>query len=728
MNSHEGTYNRRNRFTDKNRSRGFKHGGKGKPFNRNYKKKEYRHSEQLSEEDVGINEYLNDSEGFTGIIKARYSDFQVNEIDLDGNMAKLTNTRIPPDFFLKKIKVDFKDVEESPSQHIPQETWEGIRKVVLSEAHIEPVLLEMDGVSKEHRKEIHECVKCHFGKKIISSTLDREGKRFMQFKKYNKEDKHDTRLQWPEDKGEFVHFLVYKENMNTADACFELSQALKMSPSKFNHAGNKDRRSISTQWFSVKKVIPWKLAKRTEHIMKLKIGNYAFKDHPLKLGQLQGNKFRIALRNVTADDSILEEAVNRLKDNGFINYYGLQRFGNDKEVPTFKIGLSLLKGKWKEAIDLILKPKASDDPSSDQADLVRAKQIYAETGNAAEAFEVLGKNRTQDIEAKLLEGLKKGHQNEYVNALENVPRSMRLLYLHAFQSLLWNQMVSKRIKVFGMKPVEGDLVITNEVSIAIEEDDDEESSENEGPHEIKCKKEVRALSRDDLPNYTLYDIALPLPGYDIVYPDHMKQYYKEALEEYGLNLEMTKQKVKTYSLCGDYRKILERVKDFSWKVMKYNHPNDPLIRSDFEELKGYEERQSKEDGQYKALVLEFSLSPSGYATMAIRDMMKTNTSSSANTKLNDYHEKKVEKQNHASKMDKMEKEVIGNEEEEVEVEKAPANSLLADPQKYEEFKNSLFSNLGQSEKRSNEEADPQEVNKKQKTDEEVLIKSAASLI
>lgn len=32
------------------------------------------------------------------------------------------------------------------------------------------------------------------------------------------------------------------------------------------------------------------------------------------------------------------------------------------------------------------------------------------------------------------------------------------MYLNSFQSLIWNKMVSKRIKLFGLKPVVGDLV------------------------------------------------------------------------------------------------------------------------------------------------------------------------------------------------------------------------------------------------------------------------------
>lgn len=82
----------------------------------------------------------------------------------------------------------------------------------------------------------------------------------------------------------------------------------------------------------------------------IKIGNICFKNQPLKLGRLRGNRFRIALRNITADDDTVNKSMESLKDRGFINYYGLQRFGNDKEVPTFLIGAKLMQGNWKEVV------------------------------------------------------------------------------------------------------------------------------------------------------------------------------------------------------------------------------------------------------------------------------------------------------------------------------------------------------------------------------------------
>lgn len=112
--------------------------------------------------------------------------------------------------------------------------------------------------------------------------------------------------------------------------------------------GVKDRRAKTTQWVSVRKVSPEQLIQKTKPMRNIKIGNICFKDQPLKLGRLKGNRFRIALRNVVADDDTINRGMQSLKDKGFINYFGMQRFGNDKQVPTYLIGAKLMQGNFKE--------------------------------------------------------------------------------------------------------------------------------------------------------------------------------------------------------------------------------------------------------------------------------------------------------------------------------------------------------------------------------------------
>jgi tRNA pseudouridine13 synthase len=52
---------------------------------------------RLAEKDAGITEYISAHEGFSGIIKQRFSDFHVNEITLEGSIAKLTDLAPPVD-------------------------------------------------------------------------------------------------------------------------------------------------------------------------------------------------------------------------------------------------------------------------------------------------------------------------------------------------------------------------------------------------------------------------------------------------------------------------------------------------------------------------------------------------------------------------------------------------------------------------------------------------------
>lgn len=59
------------------------------------------------------------------------------------------------------------------------------------------------------------------------------------------------------------------------------------------------------------------------------------------------DSFRIALRQIKANDENITDILKKFEENGFINYYGTQRFGNHASVPTHQIGLFLLQGDFK---------------------------------------------------------------------------------------------------------------------------------------------------------------------------------------------------------------------------------------------------------------------------------------------------------------------------------------------------------------------------------------------
>jgi tRNA pseudouridine13 synthase len=64
-----------------------------------------------------------------------------------------------------------------------------------------------------------------------------------------------------------------------------------------------------------------------------------------------------------ASQDHIDEIMTSLKTRGFINYYGMQRFGTSS-VGSHTIGLALLQGRWKEATSLILSQRPGEHPDA----------------------------------------------------------------------------------------------------------------------------------------------------------------------------------------------------------------------------------------------------------------------------------------------------------------------------------------------------------------------------
>ena len=82
-----------------------------------------------------------------------------------------------------------------------------------------------------------------------------------------------------------------------------------------------------------------------------------------------------------------------------------------------------------------------------------------------------------------------------------------------------------------------------------------------------------------------------------------------------------------YSLGGSYRKILHLPKELSWSVLKYTDPDVALAQADEDKLLGFDPPAVVEDGKFVALQIHLQLGTAAYATMALREVTKTETSS-----------------------------------------------------------------------------------------------------
>lgn len=91
----------------------------------------------------------------------------------------------------------------------------------------------------------------------------------------------------------------------------------------------------------------------------MRISDLEYRADRLRLGQLSGNRFKILLREVPVDalagsgpaDQVSESTVSRafeaVRTGGFLNYFGLQRFGT-RQVKTHQVGAAIIARKWEE--------------------------------------------------------------------------------------------------------------------------------------------------------------------------------------------------------------------------------------------------------------------------------------------------------------------------------------------------------------------------------------------
>jgi TruD family tRNA pseudouridine synthase len=144
-------------------------------------------------------------------------------------------------------------------------------------------------------------------------------------------------------KYKFVRFTLFKENRDTMGGISELCRFTSLAPKKFSYAGTKDRRACTAQYVTVARADSRHLVQVNRKIrFGLVLGNFVYCQEALRLGDLYGNRFELVLRDVDAQQEHLKEACDSLAARGFINYFGLQRFGTSA-VPTHVIGRALLQ-------------------------------------------------------------------------------------------------------------------------------------------------------------------------------------------------------------------------------------------------------------------------------------------------------------------------------------------------------------------------------------------------
>lgn len=406
--------------------------------------------------------------------------------------------------------------------------------------------------------------------------------------------------------GEYLHFTLYKENKDTMDAVNQIARMLKIKANNFGFAGTKDRRAATVQRISAFHAKHQTLDFLNGQIPAIKMGDYKYSKYPIQLGDHGGNEFKITVKNVSVSrgqgcslkrrvqmtTQAVEISVAEMAKYGFINYFGLQRFGTHF-IGTHELGKMLLMEDYEAVIDGILhvdpdymskvmSGSVEETPANrDEINRVRAIIQWKTARNAKAALQYMP--RRFGSEMNVISHLAKNPRDPQ-GAILTITRGMRNLYLHAYQSYVWNHAVSHRWAKYGSKVIPGDLVWAASEKASV--DDVGDAGDTTASDEPQFQR-ARHLTEAEVQSgkYTVFDLVLPVPGYDILYPDNdIGEFYVEFMsrpENGRLNPHQMRRSKKDFSLSGAYRHIVGKfIGEPKWEVRTYTDDNEQMRPTD----------------------------------------------------------------------------------------------------------------------------------------------------
>jgi len=200
-----------------------------------------------------------------------------------------------------------------------------------------------------------------------------------------------------DEKGRYTYFILKKRNYTTERAVSAVAHYLKTDRKNIGYAGSKDKNALTEQFISIQQQIK----KQDIKLKDIELKYFGKGNERINLGDLKGNEFIITVRNLKQYNLEINQSLQ------IPNYFDEQRFSKNNA----EIGRSILKKDFKKAVDLILVD-------------------YSKEKNSFE----------KDVKEHISR-----LPNDFIGAIKKVPKKIRMMYVHAFQSLIFNETVSELI-------------------------------------------------------------------------------------------------------------------------------------------------------------------------------------------------------------------------------------------------------------------------------------------
>jgi tRNA pseudouridine13 synthase len=375
-------------------------------------------------------------------------------------------------------------------------------------------------------------------------------------------------------KTKYVNFTVQKMGLSTMAVSSIIASSLNLPRNLVSYAGLKDKRAVTVQRMSV----PTRAASRlgSLELSNIEIRDIEYSKSLVQIGDLRGNRFTILLRDLDVSLDRALEVAREVQSTPLLNYFGVQRFGIARPN-THLAGKFLIKCDFEGMVRSIL----CTPGEYENQELIDARaELDANLTPTEKIIGVFPKDL--NYERTVMYELMK-HPNEFRRAVTRISPRILTLMVHAYQSFLFNQMLSLRVKRGSSHviPEPGDFLI------ALEEN-------HAGRDAWLYVSDSTLEERREQVAKMEYALALPSPGYATrLPPTKQSELVKEILQNEQISL-----------------------KDFRNPEMKSIDAPGGLHRTSIT-LSDWEASAKDE-----SLLIKFSLRKGSYATIVLRELMK----------------------------------------------------------------------------------------------------------
>ncbi|MCF7860945.1 tRNA pseudouridine(13) synthase TruD [Candidatus Woesearchaeota archaeon] len=225
-------------------------------------------------------------------------------------------------------------------------------------------------------------------------------------------------------KGKFKLYSLEKEGVETFALIETLSGEFNIPRNDLGIAGMKDTYALTKQYITV----PSKYDLRD--VDDIRIDFLGYLNQPIRLGDLDSNKFEITVRDINEIENIKKNAEQI--EYGIPNYFDSQRFGS--VVNNEFIGRLLVKKDYEGAMKLYLTSISENDSEERAKDKERILESWG-------VFDI--EIYSHDLK-RIISEYKR--TNKWIIAYKYITASLRQLFISSYQSYIWNECIKELLR------------------------------------------------------------------------------------------------------------------------------------------------------------------------------------------------------------------------------------------------------------------------------------------